>query len=279
MPEETPNAEQPAEQPEANGGGGTPAGAGEGEGNVDGGNTTPNAADAGGTEPAPAPTGEGESGGVATGGTGSESNPEPEAAEGSGQEIPESAGGAEAAPETTPATEEVKGEPPTQPAAGLPSEPASNESDPAGSPEDDKTVVEELTELGGEALDKAKEIGRATLKDAINESRAYISTLLNNKDMSEDEKLEIARLYRAAEKHALMGKVAVAHAMGKRLDNFVKSSSKVHKSEKARASQNYLTGLLRLATGAVSTFFGAFGKPLVDKLSDIGLKATDEFLQ
>lgn len=162
-------------------------------------------------------------------------------------------------------------EPPT---AGLPT--GEDETDDE---EEDVDVVDELVELGNDALDKAKEIGRATLKEALTESRDFISTVLNNKSMTEAEKQEVARLYRAAEKHALNGKVAVSHAMGKRLDNFVKSSGKVHKSQKARASQNYLTGLLRLATGAVSTFFGAFGQPLVDKLTDIGLKATDEFLQ
>jgi hypothetical protein len=174
---------------------------------------------------------------------------------------------------TTPPSSDV------QPAVGLPTENESDESDSDGLSDEEKSIGEELTELGGEALDKAKEIGRATLKSALNESRDFIKTVLNNKDMTEAEKHEVARLYRAAEKHALMGKVATAHAMGKRLDNFVKSSSKVLKSQKARASQNYLTGLLKLATGAVSTFFGAFGTPLVDKLTDIGLKATDEFLQ
>lgn len=136
-----------------------------------------------------------------------------------------------------------------------------------------------LKETANEGLDKAKEIGRETLKKALVESRDFITKLLDNKDMTEAEKLEVARLYRAAEKHALMGKVAVSVAMGKRLDNFVKSSSKVHASAKARAAQNYLTGLLKLATGAVNTFLGAFGVPLVNKLADIGLKATDEFLQ
>lgn len=140
-------------------------------------------------------------------------------------------------------------------------------------------MTDELVDLGNEALDVAKSIARGTLKAALHESRDFVGELLKDRGLSTAEKEEVKRLYSAAEKHALMGKVAVAHAMGKRLDNFIKSNSVVGKSARARASQNYLTGLLRLATGAVSTFFGTFGKPLVDKLTDIGLKATDEFLQ
>lgn len=169
--------------------------------------------------------------------------------------------------------------PTTSPAAGLPTGDVSKPSAASGSPKNEKPAGAALVDLGHEALDKAKEIARGTLKSALTESRDFVKTLLNNKDMSEAEKQEVTRLYRAAEKHALMGKVAVAHAMGKRLDNYVASSSKVLKSQKARASQKYLTGLLRLATGAVSTFFATFGTPLVEKLTDIGLKATDEFLQ
>lgn len=158
--------------------------------------------------------------------------------------------------------------------------PSANESKPtapAGS--QTKPVLDELKDLGNEGLEKAKEIGRATLKGAIEESREYFKALLKDNKMSYAEEAELKRLYIAAEKHAVMGKHAVAHSMCKRLDNYARSHNFVVKSEKARASQNYLANLLKLATGAVSTFLGAFGKPLVDKLSDIGLKAVDEFVQ
>lgn len=163
------------------------------------------------------------------------------------------------------------------PKAGLPSVAESKPTAPAGSPT--KPVLDELKDLGNEGLDKAKEIGRKTLKAAIEESRDYIMVLLKDEQLSQTDKLEIQRLYIAAEKHALMGKMAVAHSMSKRIENYIKSHKLVVKSEKARATQNYLSNLLKMATGAVSTFLGAFGKPLVDKLSDIGLKAVDEFVQ
>jgi hypothetical protein len=164
---------------------------------------------------------------------------------------------------------------PTAPKAGLPTADESKKTVSAGST---KPLIEELKDLGEEGLDKAKEIARGTLKGALEESREYITLLLKDNDMSFAEKEEIKRLYLAAEKHAVMGKVAVAASMGKRIDNFVKSHNFVVKSQKARATQNYLTSLLKLATGAVSTFLGAFGKPLVDKLTDIGLKSVDEFI-
>lgn len=162
-----------------------------------------------------------------------------------------------------------------QPEAGLPTGDETSEDESA--PEE--TVGEKLEDLKDEGLEKAKEIGRATLKEAIVESRNYVGTLLKSEKLDPDQAKEIKRLYRAAEKHAIAGRVAVSFAMAKRLENYVKTRAIVTRSEKARATDNYLAGLMRLATGAVQTFLGAFGGPLVDSLTDIGLTAVDDFLK
>lgn len=181
-----------------------------------------------------------------------------------------------------PVTPPAEGEDPTtssdeQPKAGLPTGDDTSEDESADAGE--KTANEKLNDLKDESLEKAKEIGRETLKKAVVESRDYITTLLKSEGLTETQATEVKRLYKAAEKHALAGKVAVAHAMSKRIKNYVRTQGIVIKSEKARATDNYLGSLLRLASGAVSTFLGAFGAPLVDTLSDIGLTAVDDFLQ
>lgn len=177
-----------------------------------------------------------------------------------------------------PVTPPAEGEDPTtssdeQPKAGLPTGDDTSEDESA-----DATVGEKLEDLKDEGLEKAKEIGRATLKEAIVESRDYVSTLLKSEKLDPDQAKEIKRLYRGAEKQAIAGKVAQSFAMAKRLENYVKTRGIVTRSQKARATDNYLAGLMKLATGAVQTFLGAFGGPLVDTLADIGLTAVDDFL-
>ena len=144
---------------------------------------------------------------------------------------------------------------------------------------EDESALEKLKDLGDEALDGAKETGRKLAKDALVRSRDYITTLLKSENLTEAQSAEIKRLYIAGEKHALAGKVAVAHAMSKRINNYVKTHRIVVKSEKARATDNYLGSLWKLVSGAVGTFASAFGGPLIDKLADVGLTAVDEFLQ
>ncbi len=139
--------------------------------------------------------------------------------------------------------------------------------------------MEALKELGNEALEEAKEIGRVAVASALDRSRDYINALLKSSSLTKAQATEVKRLYAAAEKHAIKGKVAVAHAMAKRIANYVKTQRIVIRSEKARATDDYLGSLLKLVTGAVGTFASAFGTPLLDSLKDIGLTAVEEWLQ